>query len=473
MDTPNILLLMTDQHRRDHVGLYGDNVATPNLDALGRRGVTFGHACSPIPLCVPARCGLMTGRSASSLGRDGGFFDNVTWLSPDDATLAGTCRAAGYRLGMVGKNHAFTAEELRRWDAVESYAFHGKEADVSRTPPTAADERVRQWRQANVPYFEAAVHEPQPGDLADDPAVRQTDDALAFLAAADDRPFFLYLSYEAPHFPYVLPEPLFSQADPDAVDDVETFVDAVPTRLLAQRAGLNLDQATPADLRRVVATYRGMIRLVDEQIGRVLDGLPPDTLILFCSDHGDYLGDRGLIGKSVTLHESLLQIPMLLAGPGVPAGVRHRAHVDLTDVAPTLLDLAGLPPLPEATGRSVAPILGDPDATHRRLVVAERSFGRDEGMPPDEIRRVVADRERLRAEHGEAWFLDALRGRCESVYDPATGLKLIRHDADADELYDLRTDPAERRNLAGDRSNDLAVMNALLDGTDFAAPDVW
>ncbi|MEL7089226.1 MAG: sulfatase-like hydrolase/transferase, partial [Planctomycetota bacterium] len=252
-----------------------------------------------------------------------------------------------------------------------------------------------------------------------------------------------------------------------------------PARLAAQWHGLNLDTATTHDVRRVQATYRSMIEMVDAQIGRVLAdlgrrGWRENTIVLFCSDHGDFMGDYGLIGKTVALYENLLRVPMILSGPGVPQNSRCTAHVDLTDVAPALLELAGIPALPAAQGRSFVGAFGDPEAVHRRYVVAEHAYGRAEGMPPAQIDAQIRDRATLRAKHGEAWFLDALRGRTESIHDTRTGIKLIRHDTDADELYDLNHDPGELFNRADDPelSREKVRLNKKLDQLDWTDRDI-
>ncbi|MEM7626071.1 MAG: sulfatase-like hydrolase/transferase [Planctomycetota bacterium] len=484
MNTPrqtNVLLIMTDQHRADALGFAGSAlVDTPNLDALAARGCVLTQARTPIPLCMPARTCLMTGRTGSSLG----LLDNQIILGPDDETLPNTLAACGYRRAIFGKNHAFTDDALADWDACEIYGIHGKEADASRTPPTDADRAVTRWRQHDIPYFESPIHTPQPGPAAHDPAVRQTDDAVAFLRQPNDRPFFMYLSYEAPHFPYVLPEPYFSQTRPhDMPGPAPRVPGADPARLDAQYFGTGLDAATDDDIRHVQATYLGMIEFVDEQVGRVLQALEQtgqhdNTLVVFCSDHGDFWGDRGLIGKSVVLYESLLHVPMVFAGPGVPRGQTTDAAVDLTDLAPTVLDLLGHPPaaaLPAAQGRSFAPCLHNPDQPHRRYHVAEHAFGSDHATPPQAIRAALENRETLKQQHGEAWFLDLLRGPTVSILDTHTGLKHIAHDADRDELYELSVDPGETNNLIDDLqwSDDLARLRDLRRGLDLTRPDLF
>ncbi|MEO1236367.1 MAG: sulfatase-like hydrolase/transferase [Planctomycetota bacterium] len=475
---PNILLIMTDQHRADALGFAGQNLMrTPHFDALAAGGCVMQQAYTPIPLCMPARTCLMTGRTASSLQ----LLDNQIVLGPDAENLPNALAAAGYRRAIFGKNHCFTDDALADWDACEVYGIHGKEHPPSRTPPTEADQAITRWRQNDIPYFESPIHAPQPGRAEDDPAVRQTDDALRFLEESDDdRPFFMYLSYEAPHFPYVLPEPYFGRTRPEAMPGPAPRPPGDPARLDAQYFGTGLDRASHDDVRHVQATYLGMIELVDEQLGRVMQSLEragqrDNTLVVFCSDHGDFWGARGLIGKSTVLYESLLRVPMVLAGPGVPVGRSSDAAVDLTDLAPTLLDLAYQPALPSAQGRSFAESLHDAGHPHRRYLVAEHAFGRDHGTPPEAIRQALENRGALRERHGEAWFLDLLRGPTASILDTHIGIKWIGHDADREELYDLNTDAMETNNLADDptQSEQLGRLRTLRQSLDLTRIDLF
>ena len=324
------------------------------------------------------------------------------------------------------------------------------------------------------------MYEPQPGGEAAEPAVRQTDEALAFLRQSDSEPFFMYLSFEAPHFPYVLPEPYFSRSRPEKMPGSQNAADPSslhPARLRAQWYGLALDKTSEADIRRVQASYISMLELVDEQIGRVISALRQsekltNTLIVFCSDHGDFFGRRGFIGKSTVLFESLLRVPLMLHGPGVPTG-RCDAPFDLCDLAPTLLELAGLPPLKMAQGRSLAPLLRGEQAQRRRYLVAEHAFGRTEGFSETEVDALIARRELFRRAGDPFWFLDALRGSTRSVHDTETGWKLITHDQDEPELYHLGRDPLELHNRFSEQPLEAQRLAAVLEHINLADPDVF
>lgn len=461
---PNVLLIMADQLRADSLGCAGHpQAATPNLDRLAAGGTRMARAYCTTPLCVPSRTTIFTGQRARRLD----LFDNRIILDAAMDHLPGLLREQGYALALVGKNHAFTRDYLESWDFCEMYGIHGKEDHAAGTPPTPDERAVKAWRDTAIPFFEAPVHVPQPGPPQADPAIAQTGHALRFLQSRDqERPFFMYLSYEAPHFPYVLPEPYFSRYAPEAMPgplDAEAL-DAGPARLRMQASGLRLDEMDAHDIRRVQASYLGMIAMVDEQIGRVLAALAASgelakTVVLFLSDHGDFWGHRGLIGKTNALYEELLRIPMIWHGPGIRAGVVRRALVDTSDVLPTLLALLGPPLAPPAQvqGRAFAHLLtgargapqGAVEDAHRDAIVAESSLERP-ALSRAEIATAIAARDDLFAAEGPMWFVNRLGGETRSLYREASGLKLITHEVDGPELYDLTTDPHELVNLAPD-----------------------
>ncbi|MDP0495908.1 MAG: sulfatase-like hydrolase/transferase [Verrucomicrobiota bacterium JB024] len=451
---PNVVFIFTDQHRADMLSCTGETpVRTPHLDRLAAGGTRLTRARCTTPLCMPSRTTYFTGCSA----RRNGTLANEIRLNAGGAHLATRLREAGYALALAGKNHAFTDDELRQWDFVELYHMHGKEEKDYCSPPTEAERAVAKWRQECVPFFEAAVHEPQPGRAEDDPAIAQTDHALRFLedqaVEGAEHPFFLWLSYEAPHFPYVLPEPWFSRHDPARMPglmDEELWKNVGPVRLRLQHAGLRMDEMTDTDIRRVQASYCGMIELVDEQVGRVLDALErlkmrENTLIVFVADHGDFWGHRGLIGKSNALYEDLLRIPTIWSLPGQVEGRTSSAIIENTDFTPTLLDLLGLDPMASAQGSSYATVLQGASDRHRDFSIGESSLGLP-ALTVDELEAAVLRRDELFSQEGPMWFVNRIGGLTRSLYRPP--YKLITHEQDASELYDLENDPGERENLA-------------------------
>lgn len=473
---PNVVFIFTDQHRADMLGCAGSKyVNAPQLDRLAASGTRMTQAYCTTPLCVPSRTSYFTGNYAAR----NGSYSNERFLPNGGAHLATDLKAADYRLALCGKNHAFEDAELADWNHTELYAMHGKAPKPFCRPMTEADRAIAQWRRAAIPYFEAPIHTAQPGSATDDPAIRQTDDALRFIESQSDAdaPFFLWLSFEAPHFPYVLPEPYYSRAVAGApimpgTIDTELWQSDSSLRLTLQHAGLRMDEMSEADIRHVQALYCGMIEMVDEQVGRVLDslesrGLDQNIIVVFASDHGDYWGHRGLIGKSNALHEDLLRIPTIWRVPGgIKSPTLSDALIENTDFAPTLLDLLGIEATHPMQGRSYANVLCGQATAHRQQIVAESSLGLPRTAPAA-IRQSIAKRDSLTEMEGTFWFVRRLGGMTRSLLRPP--YKLITH-ADGRELYKLDEDPNEANDLSNEpaHADPLGSLEAELRAVDLA-----
>lgn len=463
---PNILFIMTDQHRRDAMGCAGHStLKTPNLDRLAAEGTWMDRAYCTTPLCVPSRTTIFTGRRASTHGTYG----NKVVLGAGHFPITETLRKEGYQLALCGKNHAFTESYVQTWEFVELYDLRGKEMHAFCSLPGEDEMAVRKWRESCVPAFEAPVHQPQPGPMEADPTHRVTNHALRFLEQRDrTQPFFLHLSYESPHFPYVVPEPYYSMYNPAAMPGPGTGAPdfpGQPRRLRAQYYGLGLDRMNADDVRRVQATYLAMIRFVDDEIGRVYaalekQGILDDTIIVFLSDHGDFWGHRGLIGKTNALYEDLLRVPLIWRIPGVTGGHPSSALVDHTDLVPTLCELIGLEASRPVDGRSYSKLLEGGNGVHRREICAENSLGAA-ATPASGIEHQIRNREIALKERGEGWFMDCLGGMTKSLLSE-DGWKLIMNEGDLTELYDLNSDPGESRNVSGQFPEKTAALVARL-----------
>lgn len=460
--SPNVLLIMTDQHRADASGFAGHPIVrTPHLDTLAEEGTVMERAYCTTPLCVPGRTTLFTGQHAARHARTCGTgYVNRIALDETCIHLPGILKENGYALALVGKNHAFTDDYLRSWDFCELYDLHGKEAKEFCSPLTAGDRTVRNWRTDTsiVPLQEGVVHEPQPGGVEADPNVSQTEHALSWLRRRDrQRPFFMYFSFESPHFPNVVPEPHFSMYRPSDMPGPTghrpLFADK-PLRLFLQYYGQQFEKLTEDDYRRIQASYLAQITLVDSQIGRVLSALRESgewehTIVLFVSDHGDFWGNHGLVGKTNACYEDLLHVPMIWKLPLHALPGRSSAFADLSDIAPTLLDLLGLETPATMQGRSLLPVLQDQTSDERQYQVAESRLLPGAGLTQEGYRRSIETRDELRAAEGHGWF--GRRQSCwvRSIRD-RSGKKLITNENDTIELYDLEKDPAEHTNLYAD-----------------------
>ncbi len=441
---------MTDQQRADFSRAEGFPFdTTPFLDELGRRGVRFGRAYTPMPICSPARCSLMTGRYPKAT--------RVRQNSARHNALAEThlmrfLRQQGYSCHLTGKNHSGLDD--RDFDSTSHYFHTG-----ATTAETTAEERAMDdW----LVSLDHGVHpEPTPFPLACQPAVRIVDDAIDVVDQRDDRPFMLWLSFPEPHNPYQVPEPYFS------LFPEEDFPERIAGPEAAQRKGgswwwlrqLIERKRTGYDgrWRRYRANYCGMLRLIDDQIRRLVDhleasGLRENTVIIFVADHGDYAGDYGLQRKGAGMPECLVRVPFLISGPGIAPRARARMDfVSLVDIFPTICEMVGEEIPVGVQGRSLWPMLtGASYPTEEfRSVYAESGFG---GLPYTED-----DAYPLHFSH-EGQSFDELNSFTQSGNTKMVRMgqwKLLYDVLGRGELYDLSRDRAELNN----RYDDPALAN--------------
>jgi len=312
-DTPNVVVVQTDQMRAEAMGCTGnDQVETPTMDGMAEEGALCSRAYTPHPVCSPARGSLQTGRYSHSHGVVG----NKTRLPTDVPSLAGCLREAGYRTGYVGLWHL--DGETPRY-----------------VPPGPRRQGYEYWRGFNsgVEHHRGHPH-PNPDGSVDwedgYQAAVQTDLALEFIddhrRVDGDRPFFLYLSWCPPHTPFDAPAEYAELYDPDDLD----FRENVPA-----------DHRT-ADLRADLAEYYALVTSIDDQLGRLLDGLErwnlaEDTVVVFTADHGEMLGSHGRYRKGYPFEESV-HVPLLVRYPRrIPARRTVDAVLNTVDLVPTLL----------------------------------------------------------------------------------------------------------------------------------------
>ncbi|MDQ3541230.1 MAG: sulfatase-like hydrolase/transferase, partial [Chloroflexota bacterium] len=299
MERPNIVIIMTDQQRWDTLGVYGnDRIRTPTLDRLAGEGALFEQAFVPIPLCTPSRASLFTGQYPT---RNGLSANTGLASSADTPNLAASLHDAGYRTILAGKNHLFEQNGLARWfDHVVAYDHAGRVSGGD------ADElAVRASRQGR---FGERFIEHEERDVANEPTWRITGAAIDAVRDAQtvEQPFFLWLSYPDPHPPYVVAEPYASLYRGQDLGKPATRPGELDDKPLRQRVSRQLMRSadySAEELRRLREIYYGMISFVDDEVGRFADaldemGIAEDTIVVFMSDHGDYVGDHGMVRKS-------------------------------------------------------------------------------------------------------------------------------------------------------------------------------
>ena len=361
-DQPDILLLMADQLAPHFLPVYGHPVVlAPNLSELARGGAVFDAAYCNSPLCAPSRFSMMTGRMPSDIGA----YDNASPLSPALPTFAHHLRRGGYRTALAGKMHFVGPDQLHGFE--ERLTTDIYPADFGWTPnwDDPGSDPVRAYlRQAARDIAEAGpAPRPTLQMRYDD---ETTHRAVRWLQAEDrgGRPFLLTVSYTHPHDPFTITREYWDRYEGRAVDDPTTPAPEggpadEPSRRLWEAFGFDGLELTPGQVRAARRAYYGGISYLDDGVGRVLSAFRERSggrpaLIVFASDHGEMLGERGMWFK-MGFFERSARIPLIAAGAGAPPG-RVRTPVSLIDLLPTLVEAAGLgPDGAETPGRSLLP----------------------------------------------------------------------------------------------------------------------
>ncbi|MFH8734499.1 MULTISPECIES: sulfatase-like hydrolase/transferase [unclassified Streptomyces] len=432
---PNFLILMPDQLRADALGAFGNvHADTPHLDALAARGTRFSNAYVQHPVCSPSRASILTGWYPHTAGHR-----TLTHLLKDhEPNLLRILKDAGYHVtwaGMRGDTFAPGVTE----SSVDEYGFS--------TWPTrlyGGDYPEGVWSRL---FYRGRV--PDDGGIDfDEAAVRTAEQWLR--EPPRDRPWVLFVPLVAPHCPFQVEEPWFSRFDRGAVPDPAPPGDpsGEPRYLRAVREAHGLDEVTPEQWREVVATYYGMVSRLDDQIGRISRaveqaGAADDTVTLFFADHGEYLGDHGVIEKwPSAMHDCITRDPLIISGAGLGEGGREcDAMVEMVDVLPTVLDLAGVPAPHRHFGRSLLPLLRDPSAPHRELAFTEGGFTVDE--EPQMERADFPYDLKSDLQHQDP----TLVGKAVAARDQEW--TYVWRLYEQPELYHRAEDPHERTNLAG------------------------
>jgi len=473
---PNVLLISTDQQRGDCIGLDRRGVRTPHIDRIGRDGTRFAKCITPHPMCQPARASILTGKLPYSHGvRDNGR--NLD-AAIGELGLGGVFSGAGYDTRFIGKAHFSSNETFHPTGTPECYHstadfpadwggpyFGFRHVELMLRPHhhcTWKDApytlhyenfldgdgmgRIR-WSRAKEQVEPLSSHF-QAWRSALEPGWHSTpwigDRAIDLIENSHDKPFFAWVSFPDPHPPFLAPKPWANMYHPDEVDlpvhrvlDLDrrpwwhrAFLES-PVRWNLKRehaeGGTNWGVTKPLSeqqLRDITAIYYGMISWVDDQVGRILSALErtgqlDNTVVVFISDHGEWLGDHGLLLKGPMLYDGLLRVPCLIFGPLVPAGRTVTDPVSTVDLRQTLADLCGLEASGDS-GRSLCPVMTGSERREFALNEWEVDASRS-GIDMD-LTTVRSDRYRM-----------------------SVDLK-----TDTGELYDLHDDPDEMSNLFDD-----------------------
>jgi arylsulfatase len=444
---PNIVFVLLDQCRWDALGAYGNDIIdTPNIDRLAQRGTRFDQFIAPASVCMPIRAAMITSRFPSC----NGVRSNGIPLPTTEVTFTQMLQRAGYHTGVIGKLHLVPKKIRRAYLPHPSYGFNTMLLAEGEQNPTGfghvdfADPVVNcpddynQWLEQRAPevfrslmqtpYVYRAMVSPCPEELHQ--ATWVTDRAIEFLEnrSADSRRFYLNVSYFDPHPNFDPPEEFSRMYDwrdmPPPVrregehDEKPTAPD---TRGIIE--SLKCQGLDEEEWRKMRAAYYGQISFVDKQIGRIYQRLREldlldNTLIVFCSDHGEMAGDHDLVEKGPYHYDPAIRVPLVLSWPGrIDEGRAVSELVQHVDLAPTFLEAAGVAPAAGMQGRSLIPIANGREEGYETTLTQE--YGMLSLWPG--VRQLTLRTDRYRFTH--------------------------HHEEALGELYDLQEDPHELRNL--------------------------
>lgn len=441
MKKPNFLFIMADQFRYDHLSILGKHpVDTPNLDRIAKQGVIFTHCCTNSPVCAAARISLATGLHCERTGA----LDNGAYVPRSRTTYYQRLRDDDYRVGTVGKLDLGKPDpynglkgqrpSVYRWGFTHPMECEGKMHAGRGRPPhgpytawlnerglldTFCDDYAKRREED---WATSCWDSPLPTDAFEDHFIGQQ--SVKWLREMPkDFPWHLFVSFVGPHDPFDPPTEYADMFRDAAV--LPPIKDSGTPRApqSAKRQKEYPDEVVQATRRQ----YAGSIKLIDDQVGEIMNALEErgeidNTYFFFSSDHGEMLGDLGMYTKGFP-YEASMRVPLIAAGPGIEGGHRNESMVELSDLNPTICELAGLPPQEDIDAKSMVPVLRGETDTHRE----------------------------------EA--LSIIRGwRCVRTRTH----KLVVYASRDQEFYDLENDPEENDNLAGDGSETMRDLTKRL-----------
>jgi arylsulfatase A-like enzyme len=476
---PNVLWVMTDQHRADCLGCMGHPVVqTPNIDRLARNGVVFENAFCQSPACMASRASMLTGRYPVAVRVRG-----MGVLPPQETTFPEVLRRHGYRTGAFGKVHLtpeqYTLRQLKSDTPVLDWRRFAADALMPPAPDDPFKEnygfethigcedilqgRFRAWLRERSP--ELLAKQPQrlsqegPGDLWVSPFPSElhqssfiAGEAESYILARNGgAPWLAFCSFVAPHHPFEAPTDQINRYTEDRIPLPQrkggTDAASVPP-FIGDWVPAAIDETShysETAIRRVVWHYLASISLIDDGVGRLLSALERtgqagNTIVVFTADHGEHLGNHGLLRKTSVHYDETLRVPLIINAPGAAASRRVKGLVELTDLHPTLLGLLGLPINSGVQGVDWSPQLRDggdlgrDDIYSDMFDISPQKFGTFSG-PYGAVQTLRTPR----------WKL--------SIY-PTAG----QRDG---QLFDLANDPDESRNLYADNGHQ-AIREELL-----------
>lgn len=423
-----VVFIMTDTQRWDMCNCYrSTGLQTPCIDALAEKGMRFERGYTTQPVCQPARSAIFTGQYPSTCGS----WSNSMGKADNLPTIGRRLADNGVHTAYIGKWHLDGGDYFGTgncpdgWD--ENYWYDMRRYLEELTPQQRVQSRTTAYMEDNIWPEEMCY------------AHRCADKAEHFLANHGEESFFLTVSFDEPHGPYMCPPPYADMYKNFSFPKDPSFFDTLQNKPEYQQVWANGRQNEDKNALSTNHQYFfGCNSYVDYEIGRVLRAIEthtPDALIIYTSDHGDFLAAHSLTGKGPAAYDEITRIPYIIAGPGIPQGVNAHpvSHINL---APTIFDLMGFSSPKTFHGKSITPMLYNSNARVNDYIFME--FGRYE------------------VDHDGFGAFQPMRSAFDGRY------KLNIHLMSTDELYDLETDPYELDNLIHSPAHE-AIRNTLHD----------
>ncbi|MDD9877305.1 MAG: sulfatase-like hydrolase/transferase [Magnetovibrio sp.] len=433
MEPKNLLIIMSDQHTQKVTGCYGHEfVETPNLDALAARGARFDSAYTTCPVCVPARASFATGKYVHQIGT----WDNANAFDGSIPSWHARLRDRGHQTVSIGKLHFRSSDDDNGFsdEQIAMQIIDGKGDLLGLIRDEDMPKRGASWKMARMAGPGESIYTRYDRDITAKAISWIHEEAPKHTA----KPWVLFVSFVAPHFPLTAPSEHFYKyynrdlAPPKLYDMRHT---PIHPYLDKYRETFAYDEffETPDMVKRAQAGYLGLVTFMDEQAGLVLAalddaGLAGETRVVYTTDHGDNLGNRGAWGKSV-MYEEAASVPLIAAGPDIPEGVGVETPATIADVYPFIFECVG-------AGDDETLSAGVPGTSLKALV---------HGAEPDRVA--------FSEYHG--------MGSATAAYMIRKGeWKLVHYVDYPDQLFNLADDPDELTDRAGD-ADCAPIMNEL------------
>ncbi|KAJ5734505.1 hypothetical protein N7493_003291 [Penicillium malachiteum] len=441
---PNIVIFMPDQLRYDSLQCSGlnPNIKTPNIDAFASRGVRFSECYVQASVCSQSRCSMFTGLYPHVSGHRS--LENL--IKPWEPNLFRALKDNGYHVACMAPRGDLFAPTVTELSLTEYGFLEPPEVTkiIGAKGPERSEEDITIWERL---FYKGRRDVSKAVDY-DEAAVRSAEKWLE--CPPDDKPWVLFLPLLFPHCPFTVEAPYFSMYKREDMITPSTYQEKTgyePKYMQMIRDSYGTHRATPEIWAEVSATYHGMISRLDDQFGRIVNkiestGLWSNTITMFFTDHGEYLGDHGLIEKWPSgLSETLVREPLIIAGGGIPSGLVRDGMAEMVDLVPTILQLCGIDETFPHNGKSLLPTILH-DTPHRQYAFSEGGFLLSE-EPLLERASFPYDLKSQLQHDDTSWVGKAISMRDHNwtyiyrLYEPA-------------ELYDRKADPQELHNLAAD-----------------------